>query len=391
MTTNKKILISGAGIAGLTLAYWLHHHGFEPFVIEKRPDLSDKGYMIDFYGSGFDVAEKMGLIEQLGVKTQHYPINGLSFVDNQGRPRATLDMSRFRKLLNGRYLNLLRGDLEDVIFESVKTAVPIRFGTSITHLHNQPDGVNVILSDDTQHTFDLVIGAEGIHSQIRHQLWGAESRFENFLGFYVASAVVDNFLGRVDAFYGHLAPNTQVSVYSIGNNKLAVFYAFKSERLNVHGRPAQLETSAQVFSHHGCIVPQLVAATKQADHLFFDAVSQIKLDQWHKDRVALVGDACQCLTLLAGQGASMAMAGAYLLANELQQANGDYRVAFPAYQNMLQPEIVRRQSEARNLASSFVPPNNFAVSLTYLLLNMAFWPGFRTLFANQIGAKSIIR
>lgn len=388
---NKNILISGAGISGLTLAYWLHKRGFSPTIIEKRPDLHDRGYMIDFYGSGFDVIEKMGLVEQLREKSSQYPVKKLIFVDNDAKPRATLDVEKFRQLLDHKYLPILRGDLETVIYESVKDTVPIRFNTSITQIDNQPDGVVVEFSNGESQKYDLVIGADGIHSNVRKLLWGDESQFNHFLGFYVACSVIDNFLGQESTFHGHFEPNLQATIFSIGGNKLAAFFAFRSEKLNVRGREAQLDVLTKALGGAGWIVPQLLEATKRADDLFFDAVAQIQLDEWHKGRVALAGDACQCLTLLAGQGASMGMAGGYLLADELYKADGDYKIAFPAYQEKLKPEIERRQKDARGLAGSFVPRNNFEITLSHFFLNAAFLPGFSSLFRKQIGARSIIK
>src|SRR5574340_572853 len=115
MTINKNILISGAGISGLTLAYWLKKRGFSPTVIEKRPNLNSRGYMIDFFGSGYDVAERMGITDQLQEKTRQYPMTQLEFVDRNGKPRAKIDLVKFRKFLGGKYFPLMRGDLETVI------------------------------------------------------------------------------------------------------------------------------------------------------------------------------------------------------------------------------------------------------------------------------------
>lgn len=391
MIHKREILISGAGISGLTLAYWLQKHGFSPTIIEKRPDLHQRGYMIDFYGSGFDVIEKMGLIEQLQAKSSQYPVSKLTFVDNDGKPRAALDVQKFRKLLKNRYFPLMRGDLEMNLYDSVKDDVPIRFGTSITRINLQPDRAQIELSDGRHETYDMVIGADGIHSNVRRLLWGDESQFSRFLGFYVACSVMNNFLGREEAFYGHFEPNTQVTVFSIGENQLTAFFAFSSEKLNLQGRNQQMDVLGNVFGNSGWIAPQLVEGARHSDDFFFDAVAQIQMDTWHKGRVALVGDACQCLTLLAGQGASMGMTGAYLLADELHKADGDYEAAFPAYQQRLKPEIERRQKEARGLAGSFVPESNFAIMLTYLFLKAMFLPGFNLFFRNQIGARSIIK
>jgi 2-polyprenyl-6-methoxyphenol hydroxylase-like FAD-dependent oxidoreductase len=388
---NKNILICGAGISGLTLAYWLQHWGFSPTIIEKRPNLDQRGYMIDFYGSGFDVADKMNLLKVLQARSSQYPITKLTFVDRQGRSRATLDVEEFRNLLHHRYFPLMRGDLEMTIYEAIRDHIPVRFETSIEKLEALSDSVAVELSDGKNETYDLVIGADGIHSNVRRLVWGDESRFNRFLGFYVACSVIEDFLSTSPTFLGHLEPNVQATVYSIGEKRLATFFAFRSEKLDVHGRQAQIQALEKVLGDLDWLIPQLLKRTKQADDFFFDAAAQIEMEQWHNGRIALVGDACQCLTLLAGQGASMGMAGAYLLASELHKADGDHKTAFPAYQQMLKPEIDRRQKDARGLAGSFVPRNNLEIAISHFFLNAAFWPGFRSLFAKQIGARSLIK
>lgn len=391
MAGNRSVLLSGAGIAGLTLAYWLQKRGFSPTIIEKRPNLSDRGYMIDFYGSGFDVADKMGLVDALQAKSDRYEMESVSFVDNQGRVRAAFSIAQFKLMMNHRYFPLMRGDLETVIYESVRDNVPIRFGTSIRALEEQSHGVTVELSDGTSETYDLVIGTDGIHSNVRRLLWGDESQFNHFLGFYVACSVIENIFDRPVVCFGHFAPNTQTTVYSVGDNKLATFFAFRSELLSIHGREAQMDALTSSMANSGWVVPQLIESTRNADNFFFDAVAQIQLPQWHKGRVSLAGDACQCLTLLAGQGASMGMAGAYTLAEELHKADGDHENAFHIYQQKLKPEIERRQKDARGLAGSFVPRSKLAISVSHFFLNAAFLPGFRTLFKKQIGAQSIIK
>jgi 2-polyprenyl-6-methoxyphenol hydroxylase-like FAD-dependent oxidoreductase len=391
MNINKNILISGAGISGLTLAYWLQRWGFSPTIIEKRPNLDQRGYMIDFYGSGFDVAEKMNLLKALEAQSNQYPMKKVIFVDRRGKPHATLDVDKFRGLLHHRYFPLMRGDLETTIYASIKDQVPVRFGTSIEKLEVLSDNVAVELSDGKHEVYDLVIGADGIHSNVRRLIWGDEGQFKHFLGFYVACSVIEDFLGKPNTFLGHLEPNVQASVYSIGRKRLATFFAFRSKELNVHGREMQMRVLEKILGSLGWLVPQLLDGTMRADDFFFDAAAQIQMEHWHKGRVALVGDACQCLTLLAGQGASMSMAGAYLLADKLHTADGDYKTAFPAYQRSLQPEIERRQKDARGLAGSFVPRNRFEIAVSHFLLNAAFWPVFSSLFAKQIGAKSLIK
>ena len=345
--------------------------------------------MIDFYGSGFDVAEKMGLIESL--RARHYPMSHLTFVDDHGNPRAALDIDGFRKLLDYRHFNFMRGDLADVLYDAIKDRVPIKFATEIGQIRSEPERLRVEFTDGTSRPYDLLIGADGIHSHVRRLCWGEESEFSHFLGYYVACGIVDNFLDVSDSFLSHLEPKTQAAVYSIRGNRLATLFAFKSERLQLADREQRQAALAEVFQDQGWIVPQLMTATQQSPEFYFDEVAQIDLAPWHKDRVVLVGDACQCLTLLAGQGASMAMAGAYHLAEELRQADGDYTVAFPAYQDRLKPEIERRQEEAQKLAGTLVPDNRWSMWMMYLYLKVAFWPGFRSIFLRQIGARSIIK
>jgi 2-polyprenyl-6-methoxyphenol hydroxylase-like FAD-dependent oxidoreductase len=203
--------------------------------------------------------------------------------------------------------------------------------------------------------------------------------------------VIEDFLGQRYTFLGHFEPNVQATVYSIGQKRLATFFAFRSEKLNAYNRASKMQALEKTLGDLDWLIPQLLQGTKHTDDFFFDAVAQIQMEQWHSGRVALAGDACQCLTLLAGQGASMGMAGAYMLASELHKANGDYHTAFPAYQHLLQPEIERRQKDARGLAGSFVPRNNFEIAISHFFLNVAFWPVFRSLFARQIGARSFIK
>lgn len=389
MNENPHILISGAGIAGLTLAYWLKEFGFSPTVIEKRADLNDKGYMIDFYGSGFDVAEKMGLVEKL--KARHYPMKGLVLVDQAGQQKAILEVDKFRELLHFRHFNFMRGDLESVLHEAVKGHVPIRFKTSIQQIDVQPDSVAVEFTDGSHESFDLVIGADGIHSRTRKLVWGDESQFEHFLGFYIACSVVDTIFENDESFYSYLEPHKQVSVYSIGNQQCATLFAIQLDKQPPLNHEEQLNVLTQVCGNMKWKTAEIIAATKQSPQFYFDAVSQIKVPTWFNGRVALVGDAAYCLTLLAGQGASMAMAGAYLLATALKDAKGDHEIAFRAYQTNLKPEIDQRQVEAQKLTKSFVPNSQFAIWMVHTFMKFAFLPGIRTLFLRQIGAKSLIK
>ncbi|HSB33995.1 MAG TPA: FAD-dependent monooxygenase [Nitrospirota bacterium] len=388
MTVDKKILISGCGNAGLTLAFWLGKRGFEPEIVEKRPDLADEGYMIDFYGPGFDVAEKMGIIEHL--RQRHYPIPRLDFVDPRGKVEASFEIERFRRLLGYRHFNFMRGDLETALYEHTRRTVPIRFGTVITGIYPVRKGVEVDFSDGTKGSYGLLIGADGFHSGVRDLVWGPRGGFERFLGYYAASAMIGNILGKAEAFVARQEPGKQAAVYSIRGGKLATFFIFKSKQ---QGRLTRLDQQAvleEEFGSMGWEIPGMLEILRSAPRFYYDSVSQIELDTWHKGRIALVGDACQCLTLLAGQGVSMAMAGAHILAKELERSRGDHEAAFSAYEAAMKPEIGKRQVQARKFAGSFVPESRFGITVRNLLMNVLFLPGLRSLFLRRIGAESLV-
>lgn len=386
---KPTVLISGAGIAGLTLASWLDAYGFAPTLIDKRSHLDDQGYMIDFYGSGFDVAEKMGLLGAL--RARHYSIPTLTFVGRTGRREAVLNVEAFRKTLGGRHFNFMRGDLEAVLLGHLGARVPLHLATSVARLEPTPEAVNVTFAGGREASFDLVVGADGVHSRVRQLLWGDAAQFAHDLGYTVACGVIDNILDDPHAFYSHRAPGRQASVYAIRGGKLATFFIFRSPKSDVRTRAEQFAALERACEGMGWMVPELLEHTERSPEFYFDRVTQIRLSTWHRGRVVLVGDACQCLTLVAGQGASMAMAGAYLLADALATADGAFETALQAYQARLEPEIRQRQRQAETLARSFVPASALAIWFQNLYLRVAFLPGFRRLFLRQIGAQSIIK
>ena len=389
MAIDKRILISGAGIAGLTLAYWLAKRGFGVELVEKRVDLADEGYMIDFYGSGFDVAERMGLIEHLSQK--HVPVPRLEFVDRGGRVQASFNVERFRKLLGYRHFNFLRGDLAAVLYKHTHRAAPIRFGSVIKRMRGKSDGVEATFSDGAEGTYSLVIGADGARSDLRELEWVSGAVHERFLGFYVCCGIIKNFIGGGNAFLARQEPGRLAALYPVRDGKLAVFFVFASGQQGRLTRAEQQTMVEDAFAGVGWVVPRVLEAMRDVREFYYDAVSQRELDFWHKGRVAFVGDACQDLSLLSGQGASLAMAGAYVLAEELERSRGDHEAAFAAYEAAMKPEIMKRQLQARKFAAAFVPESRLALRVRNLFMKALFLPGFRSLFLRSIGAESIMR
>jgi 2-polyprenyl-6-methoxyphenol hydroxylase-like FAD-dependent oxidoreductase len=372
---RRRILISGGGIAGLTLAISLKSRGFEPLVIEREPALRGEGYMMDFFGTGWDVAERMGLIDRLrGIR---YPIDAVDFVDASGRPYLHVPITRIRAALDGKYVYLRRQDLEAILADRAQNSgVPIRYGTSIAVIEEQDDRVRVRFDDGAESTFWLVVGADGVHSRVRELVFGPEAQFARFLGLTVA------------AF--HLARDSMpvmraATVYE-ETNRLAMIYPLDVERLDA---TFILRSDTPHIPHHGradflrerlaggsWLVPQLARAIPD-EHLYFDTATQIVMPEWHRGRVVLIGDACGCMTLLAAQGSHMAMADAFILADELHKRS-DHREAFSNYQRRIKPHVERKQKTAARWASVLVP-------------GLRSWPWLRRLSHRVLFSRALIR
>lgn len=377
---NRRILINGGGIAGLTLAWWLRRRGFEPTVLEVAPAPRAGGYMIDFWGMGIDVAERMAIMDQL--RRAHVEIPSMEFVDTNDRVRARFPIRRMRESIGWRHVNLLRSSLERVLYNAVKNSVEIRFGTGVESLRDDGKGVDVTLTNGTTERWDLVVGAGGLHSHTRRLVFGPDDSYEKYLGYYTASYTMDDFIGGPKVFKTCSLPGRQAGVYSIGDGRLAAFFVFHETKTFGHLTPeAQRAKLLSVYGGDGWITPRLLQRMDRAPDFYFDAVSQIRMTPWSRGRVALVGDACQCVSLVAGQGSALAMGGAYALAGELAKAGGDHVHAFRRYEDIMTPEILRKQHLALKFASSFVPAKKFGIFVRDMVVRAMVLPGLTGLVA----------
>lgn len=361
--SRATILVSGVGIAGPTIAYWLLRRGFTPILIERAPRFREGGYIIDFWAVGFDVAERMGLIPTL--REAGYVINRLAFVAEDGRQRSVLEENVLKRALGERFLSIQRGDLAKAIYRSIEHDVEAIFGDSIVAIREVAERVEVTFERGPPRAFDLVIGADGLRSAVRNALFGADEKFERYLGYYAASFLTHGYPKRDEHTYlSYAAPGRQISRYALRDDRTAFFFVFAHEnKINLgHDLAAQKQILRHTFSQEPWIEwPDIQRRLDACDELYFDAVSQIILPRWSQGRTAVVGDAAYCPSLLAGEGAAFAMAGAYILANELERAGGDYARAFAAYESSFRPFMERKQKSARGLASSFAPKTSFGL------------------------------
>ena len=385
---RKRILISGGGIAGLTLAIELKRHGFDALVIEREPAMRREGYMMDFFGTGWDVAARMGLIERL--RAVRYPIDDLEFVDATGTPYVHMPIERMRRALDDKYVYLRRQDLERILAERAReTGIAVRYGASLAALDDTGGAVNARFDDGGEDEFALVVGADGVHSRVRELVFGEERQFAKFLGLYVAGfhAPRERFpLQNTVKLYEE--PDRVAFLYPLGERQLDATYVFRQAEVRV-AHAERLAFLRERYRGAGWIAEDVLKAHASGDPIFFDSVTQIVMPQWHKGRVALIGDACGCLTLLAGQGSHMAMAGGYVLAEELAR-HADHAAAFAAYQNFLKPHVDKKQRDAARFAGLFVPKPNSWPWLRRLTIKLLFSRALIKFGLATFGMKSVL-
>lgn len=369
-----KIAINGCGIAGPTLAWWLRRYGHEPVLFEQAPAPRRGGYVIDFWGPGYDVAEKMGLFPTL--LDDAYLMERLRTVTSTGWTTSSIRVRTFQELTNNRYLSIARSDLARHIFEACE-GIETRFATSIAGLEDEGAKIVAHLSDGGQEPFDCVIGADGLHSQVRALTFGEQAQFERHTGFYVAAFTLSGYRPREElAYVSHTQPGRQISRIALRNDETLFLFVFLNRFVPEEPKTETEEKALlrQVFGDMGWEAPAILERMDEVSDIYFDRVSQIRMPAWAKGRVALVGDAAACPSLLAGEGTGLAMTEAYVLAGELSRTCGDYTAAFAAYQARLQPHLEKRQEMALKFAGFFAPKNWLTLVARDVMTNLASLP-----------------
>lgn len=367
-----KVVINGCGIAGPALAWWLRHYGHEPLLVEQAPRLREGGYVIDFWGLGYDIAEKMGLIPQ--IRALGYQVEEVRFVDGEGRGKGGFNVDTLREVTHDRFTSVRRSDLSAAIFGALDDEVETLFGDSVRAFEDRGDRVHVEFQQAPACDADLLIGADGLHSHIRELAFGPEQRFEKFLGYHVAAFDLVGYRARDDLVYvSHAEPGRQVSRFSMRDDHTLVLMVFREELLRGEpprddaGRKALLRT---IFADSDWESRAILDAMESVQGIYFDRVGQIDMKDWSKGRVGLIGDAAAAVSLLAGEGTGLAIAEAYVLAGELHRAAGDPAVAFARYQQRLKPFLAEKQASARRFASSFVPRTSLGIAFRNLVTRL---------------------
>ncbi|MGB9307460.1 MAG: FAD-binding domain [Mycobacterium sp.] len=375
-----QVAISGAGVAGAALAHWLHRTGHTPMLIEQAPKFRTGGYVIDFWGVGYQVAKCMGIEEP--ILTAGYQIERLRSVGPNGEAKAEVDASVFRRVFGDDFTSLPRGDLAAAIYATIEDKVETNFGDSIATVDEHSDGVRLTFEKGEPRDFDLVIGADGLHSNVRRLVFGSAEDYEHYLGCKVAACVVDGYRPRDDlAYVTYNTPGRQVGRFALRDDRTMFLFIFRAEHDSTGDKPKDLLRNE--FSDAGWECPDILATLDDVDDLYFDVVSQVRMDRWSRGRVLLIGDAAGCISLLGGEGTGLAIAEAYVLAGELARAEDDHRRAFDAYEARLRPFIANKQAGATRYISFFATRTRFGLWFRNLAMHTMNFGPVITLFAGS--------
>jgi 2-polyprenyl-6-methoxyphenol hydroxylase-like FAD-dependent oxidoreductase len=363
-----RILINGAGIAGPTLAYWLKRFGHEPVLLERAPSFRIGGYVIDFWGLGYELAERMGVLPALlerGYRMEH-----LQMVDARGSEVARTSVETIRASVGDRFTSVARADVAAALLGACE-GVPLLFGNSVARLEPDAAGVTVELSDGRTERFDLVVGADGLHSRVRTLAFGDEAGCERALGCHVAAVRVADYPHRDELTYvSHTVPKRQVARVALRGGETLILFICRSELVDGAGAEQDVKaTLRRVFGSMAWEVPEMLERLDASADVYFDGVSQIRLEHWSRGRVALVGDAAACVSFLAGEGTGLAMVEAYVLAGELHRAGGDWARGLREYETRLARFIRGKQDAALKLRGFFVPETRLGLRARNLLVN----------------------
>jgi len=357
-----NVLISGAGIAGLTVAYWLRRYGLTPTIVERAPSLLTGGYKIDVRGTALEVLRRMGIHD--AVVAAGTDMQGALLVDRDGKVIKEMSGDEFGHRAS-EDLEIVRGTLCQILMDRIADAEFI-FGDSIQSISQSSDSSRVGFTKNAPRDFDLVIGADGLHSNVRRIVFGDESRFMRELGLYLCVYTVPNYLNldRMEMQYTELGRVAAIwSSRGDANAKACFGFVAPPAHVDLRNRVRLQQVLTDVYRGIGGEVPTLLQLMPSALDFYFDAAAQICMAHWSQDRVVLVGDAGYCASPMSGQGTSLALIGAYVLAGELAAASGAYQTAFHQYEKEMRPFVALNQAlglKSANLMKSKEKKSVFA-------------------------------
>lgn len=349
------ILISGASIAGPVLAYWLTRHGFDVTVVERAPVLRKTGgHAVDLFKPAMEISAKMGVLPRIEARATG--TNVLTLYREGRRRPARINVAKLVGAMSDRHVEIMRDDLSEAYFDAGRDDVEYIFGDSITAI--SPDG-DVTFEHAAPRKFDVIAGADGLHSNVRRLVFGEEAGLSRFIGAYLAVVSAPKALATDGEMVNHTGAGRFAAIYSAAHlDDARVLFMFRSKSELLYDYRNVLQQKELLRSAFDGMHPQVQGWLAELDRtptFYFDSITQLQLDTWSRGRVTLVGDAGYCPGPAVGGSTSLAVVGAYVLAGELALAGGDYARAFAGYQREMAEPVRRSRAFARTVAKSLVP------------------------------------
>lgn len=361
----KKILISGASVAGPVLAHWLHRYGFEPTLVERTPAGRHGlgGHAVDLFSSAADITRRMGCWD--AIEAARTRLDAMT-IERFGKRPVEVDLSRMYAGISSRHVEILRGELTRILSAATRDTAEYVFGDSIAAVHDDGTGVDVTFESGTQRRFDLVIGADGLHSTVRRLVFGPEEPMLRPLGGYLAVFSMPDVFGLGNHTLSHFSVGKLVGIYGVhqtGQVRAGFLFRAPELRYDYRDKDDQKALLVKEFRDYGWKVPQLLEHLMPAEDFYFDSIAQITLDTWHRGRIGLVGDAGYCPGPAVGGGTSLAVMAAYILAGELAAARSDLPSGLRNYERTIRPVVEQSRRFAPKVMRTIIPASPLALRL----------------------------
>jgi 2-polyprenyl-6-methoxyphenol hydroxylase-like FAD-dependent oxidoreductase len=365
---KTTVLISGAGIAGPILAYWLRRLGFSPTVVEQASAMRAGGHPVDLWGAAVDVVERMGILPAIEAARTRNDV-GVMITRNQSA--VEIDLTRLTVEIAERHVEIMRGDLVSILYEGTRNTVEYIFGDTITALEENAGGVRVSFARGASRDFMLVIGADGQHSNVRRLVFGEEQRFRHYIGGYVCGYTIPNDLQLVGRIHRYVAPEKTAFIFPIRqSNELGVGFLFRRAKpvdLHHDDVEGQKRLLRDVFAGEGWEIPRLLGHLTDARDFYFDSITQIHMESWSRSRIALVGDAGYAPAPAVGGGTTLAAVAAYILAGELAKAAGDHARSFRNYESALRNAVLQSRNIGPAAMKTLIPASHLEIWISMKL------------------------
>lgn len=360
-----RVLISGASVAGPVAAYWLARYGFEVTVVERAATGHQAGgHAVDLFRPAMQVVQRMGVVD--AIRAHATGMESITALKHGSDRPVEIDLRPIFTVISDDHVEIMRDDLSEALRAATKDVdVEYLFGTTITELR---DG-DVTFDDGTERRFDVVIGADGLHSNVRHLAFGDDVSLA-FLGTYLAVATVPKPSTAETTFVADLGPNRLIGLYStaVMPDARLIFLYRPTQKLDYdrNDRIAQKKLLREAYAGFGSRAEEWLDELDGTDVFYLESISQVIMDTWSRGRVSLVGDAGYCPGPAVGGGTSLAVVGAYVLAGELAQCGGEHARAFAAYEATLHPYVIGSRRLGRRIARVLPPARNAAISAVFL-------------------------